>query len=126
MGKKKYYETEEFKKIQAETYAKLEASGFNDIEKSEDGYQLRKEVFDPEVEVAHQVEQEKQEVDLKILAEHQFTRDIDFTVFQLHTEGHSSRVIEEKLSLLEPPHLSHMQITRIINKARKDYLRIRL
>lgn len=45
MSSKKFYETAEFKKTQKEWAKKLEASGFEDIEKNEDEYVIRPQEF---------------------------------------------------------------------------------
>ena len=120
---KKFYETDEFKKTQEEWNAKLEASGFDDIEKSEDGYQLRKEVFDPDTEIAGAIEAEAKEITEKILVEFQFERDIDYIVFKLHSEGKSSREIETYLSAHSTKTLTQRAVVNIINKIKKQYLR---
>ncbi len=128
---KKFYETDSFKKQQAEWYQKiantLDDNGekFVDIEKSETGEYIRPQVFDPDNEIKSTIEAERQEQDLRILSEYYFERDIDLIVFKLHTEGNSSRQIERHLANYSTKTLKQKAIVNLINKIRHDYLRTR-
>lgn len=120
--KKKFYETPEFESIHKEWELKLEASGFQDIEKSEDGYQLRKQIFDPDMEIKAQIEEETNKLSLEILANYKFDRDIDYVVFKLHTQGKTSREIADYLSRFSTKQLSFQQVAKILAKVKRNYI----
>jgi hypothetical protein len=123
MGKSNYYESDAFKELDYEWKQKLEDSGFQDIEKSEDGYKLRKQTFDAEEPIKHQMQVEQNNLCHRILSEYSFKRDLDKLIFELHTQGLSVRQIESYLTKHAYKSIYFTRIGRIINQIKKDFLR---
>ncbi len=140
MAKKKFYETAEFKKLQAEWAKKLEDSGFQDIEKTEDGYQLRKEMFSLEDRSKHLYEAQYLRLCNQILEEFEFKCSNDKLIFALHSRGHSEREIEaylkensnrlndqikpaDRRDFIKP--VTNVRINKIINEIKESYVKSR-
>ncbi len=123
MVKKKFFETDEFKKLNEEWSKKLEASGFDDIEKTEDGYTLRPQEFITN-KVKYVGGQDYYDFCQQVLRDYPFKRDIDKFIFEAHTEGKSEREIEVLLSKHSYKSLTSVRIHQIIRKIKEDFSRV--
>jgi hypothetical protein len=110
---KKYYETNEFKKINKEWEKKLKESGFSDIEKPDVRFsnKIRKE----EIELCEKTENHF-DMCRDYLNSGKIKNQLDFEIFSLYCEGHSTRTIESRLNKV----LTHMAISTRINKILED------
>lgn len=116
---KKYYETEEFIKLSREWEKKLEAEGLGTIE---NGTLIEPEKFSitDEQEIGGS---NYSKLCQEILTNYNFERDVDYVIFELHSEGKTVRFISDYLKLNGLRKYSFRQCTNIIKKIKDDYAR---
>lgn len=117
---KKFYETEKFKKLQARWYAKLEKDGFVDIEKSEDEYMVRPEVFNAEP-LEYSGGTDYRLMCEEILEQTKFRTEIHRQIFKLHAAGLSERQIEKQIEDEHGTSFKQQVINRFIRRTIEDY-----
>lgn len=121
MAKKLFYETNEFKKLNAKWGQKLSESGFEDIESGEDSAIVRPQIIKTQ---KSQYIGGNQYFALcqEILRTFQFKRDLHRKIFELHTAGRSLREIEADLKKLKLKVLSPSGILKIIKRVKDAYV----
>lgn len=114
----------DYKAIQKEWYKKLEAEGFEDIEtfnkSGEPNDILKKDVY---VDFQKNPEKYAQTADYyryagQFLYEHKFTNLLEKSIWEAHSEGLSSREIEESLL---PAKTTKTTINNILTKLKKEF-----
>jgi hypothetical protein len=121
-----YWKTPEFRKLQLEWYAKIEAAGFIDIEDvSQNEYISSSQEFNKN----NKGEQNGSGPDYyeychKILREFRFKREMHREIFEKHTEGMPTPEISEWLSAheLHKP-MTFQGIAHLIDRIKQDYSR---
>ncbi len=124
MTKKKYYQTEEFLKLSREWDKKLEDEGFEPLGTLESGTVINPQKFtvtDP-TEIGGS---NYSKLCQQILSEFEFQRDIDYVIFELHTQGKTVRYIEHHLRQNGLRNYSFRQCLNIIAKIKDDYARMK-
>lgn len=99
LKKQKYYETDEFKQLQDEWYAKLQEDGFKDIEDHKTGFvepPFRHRSY--KADVQYEATEEYFRLCRHYLTNGAFKSDLDKEIWSMHTEGATYRNIAEKLS----------------------------
>lgn len=119
--KKKFYETEEFKRLNKEWQKKLEESGFEDIEKSDNDFIRQHQVFTAD-KVQSEGGREYYLLCQKILREYDFKDNLHRLIFELHTEGKSVREISTFLQLNSERTLKKSVISDVINKIKNTFI----
>jgi hypothetical protein len=122
MAKKPVYETAAFKKLQAEWYGNLKASGFHDLEVTESDCVIRPQLFVTKTS-QHEVGHNFHELCQNILREFEFKRPIDREIFELHAEGKSLLDIEKYLEVNSLRKLKKDAINDIIKKTKNMYIK---
>jgi hypothetical protein len=119
-NQKKFYETEEFNRLNKEWQMKLKEEGFTDIEKKDTNGITQPQVF------YTQRKQKSPEYWLlveAILANYLFKRDTDKVVMQLHLERKSLREIAKHLQQdTNLKALTFKSVDRLIKRTIADYM----
>jgi hypothetical protein len=125
MKKKKFYETEAFLKLSREWDKALEDEGFEPLSNFENGTVLNPQKFSvtDEDEIGGSNYARLCE---EILTKYEFERDIDFIIFELHSEGKTFREIEAYLKHNGLREYSYRQCTNIVNRIKTNYLKMKL
>ncbi len=115
---KRYFETEEFKRLDSEWKAKLKESGFEDLEDENENL--------TEAQISTQSSYAKgaayYEAIERIVQEYPFKRETDRVILKLHSEGMSLRKIAERLQAdpnLKP--LKFKGVQWVIREILKDF-----
>lgn len=116
---KKFYETSTFKKQQAEWYSKLKVEGFQDIEQSDKHGIVQPQIFRTKKHL--QKGDDYYQFCQNILQNYNFRSERDRVVFELHTEGYSSREIEEYLEKSIYATLTHTAINNLILRIKTGF-----
>lgn len=121
MGKK-YYETEEFLRLSREWEQKLESDGFEPLSAFESGTTINPQKFTvtDEEEIGGS---NYSKLCQTIMQEYNFVRDVDYLIFDLHTQGKTIRFIEEYLKNNDHRHIKRSQVADIIKRVKDDYVR---
>ncbi len=122
MSKKKVYETNSFKAVQKEWYVKLEASGFEDIEKGELDTVIRPQI------IKTQTNQSVgglnyYEFCQTILRAFRFKKQIHRVIFSLHSEGLSERDICLEVKRLHQVNFSQQGVNLLIRRVKEQFLK---
>ncbi len=143
MSKKKYYETESFKKLHSEWNEKLKGDQFDseglrnfDIESLENETVLKPQIFKAEkvqssggldyYEFCQQILREYDFGHDSALTERQlFNADIRKLIFERHTEGDSQRQIVTVLMERGLKTFSQPRVLQIINEIKTNFLRMK-
>lgn len=128
---KKYFETESFAQMNAEWNQKLAASGFEDIEATENG------VVRPQIFTAQKTQYvggaNYYEYCQLVLRTFPFKRDLERVVFEYHAEGKSEREIatwlaenahKEEFEHLRLKPLTNIRVHQIIKRIKEDFGRL--
>lgn len=107
---KKFYETAEFKKLNAKWYKKLG-------QEQDDTDVIQPEIINGDLSLDYY------QLCQSILSEFDFKRPIDKTIFELHTQGMPVREIEEWLQENSIRKLKKDAISEIINRTKEAYLK---
>jgi hypothetical protein len=115
MAKKKYYETDEFKSLQKNWYAKIG----EEVEKNEsvivpETIETFKTQYLGGLDYAAFCEQ--------ILREFKFKKDIHRIIFEKHAEGKSRREIQDFLFQTHAFEISDKNVDLVVNRIKKQFL----
>lgn len=115
---KKFYETDEFKKINEEWQMKLTESGFDDLEK-QDKHFIQPQSFYPASKTKKSPEYYQL---MQLIADtHAFNRTVDKVIMQLHADGKSLRQIASSLREMNETPLKKSAIQDVIKKSILSY-----
>jgi hypothetical protein len=118
------YQSDDLLKVKREWYRKLAKQGFEDLERIDkpDGF-IQPEIIN---KAAHREQNAHSYYQMchEILRNEPFwlsRRDMDYKIFELHTEGKSTREIEAYLKEKSYRPVTWVAIHKIIKKIKKDY-----
>lgn len=122
MAKRKFNETSEFKALEKQWYAKLDASGFDNIEKGETDTVIRPQIIKTQ---KSQYDGGNSYYDLcqSILREFRFKKEVHRIIFSLHADGRSEREIIGWLSTSMGLTFSKTGIHTLIKRVKEQYLK---
>lgn len=117
---KKYYETDEFRKMQEAWYARLAEEGFQDTEKNDTDTIIQPQVF---TRVKNQVRGglEYYAWCQRILRNYGFKNELHQLIFELHAEGVPNRDIVAELERRGLRKYHNTGIMKIIDRIVKDF-----
>lgn len=118
---KPFNETTEFKAERKKWYARLDAEGFEDIEKGETDTVIRPQIIKVQ-KSQYDGGNSYYELCQNILREFRFKKEIHRVIFSQHTEGRSEREIVNTLAN-QGLRFSQKGINLLINRVKEQYLK---